>query len=84
MIVQPLSRFAVQRKQSSVNERGCPMKKKGLSILLALALVLSLPVSALAADFSDLDGHWAQAYMEDLADQRLFLRLRGRDDAAGR
>jgi hypothetical protein len=48
------------------------MKKRVLSILLTLALALSLPVSALAASYSDLEGHWAQEYMEDLADRGYF------------
>lgn len=39
--------------------------KRALSILLSLALTLSLmPVSSLAADTNDLDGHWTAAAIE--------------------
>ncbi len=44
------------------------MKKRLLSLLLAVCLSLSLALPATAASkFSDLSGHWAQTYMETLA-----------------
>ena len=43
------------------------MKRKLMSVLLAAALTIGLSVPAMAAEYSDLNGHWAQAYMEDLA-----------------
>ncbi|MGI6029772.1 MAG: S-layer homology domain-containing protein [Candidatus Heteroscillospira sp.] len=42
--------------------------QKRLSVLLILALSLSLALPAAAA-FSDLEGHWAEDYMEDLYDR---------------
>lgn len=44
------------------------MKKKLLSALLALILTISLSAPALAATYTDLSGHWAASYMQDLAD----------------
>ncbi|SMC36892.1 S-layer homology domain-containing protein [Papillibacter cinnamivorans] len=48
------------------------MFKKTLSVVLALSLILSMSLSALAAGYSDLTGHWAKAYMEDLAEKGYF------------
>ncbi len=45
------------------------MKKRIIATLSVLALLLSFSVSAYAASFSDLAGHWAKEYMEDLADR---------------
>lgn len=45
------------------------MKKKIIAILLALTLAISLSVPAFAASFSDLTGHWAKEYLEDLAER---------------
>lgn len=42
--------------------------KKILSLILALSMTATLSLSAFA-DFSDLEGHWAQSYMEDLYDR---------------
>jgi len=43
------------------------MKRKTLSVILAIVMLLSLSLPALAADYTDLTGHWAKTYMEDLA-----------------
>ncbi len=44
--------------------------KKLLAGLTAAALMLTAAVPALAkSDFSDLDGHWAESYIEDLYDR---------------
>jgi len=43
------------------------MKKRVISAMLAIVLTLSLSVSAFATTYSDLNGHWAKASMEDLA-----------------
>lgn len=43
------------------------MKKKIVSILLVFVLIFSVSVPAWASDYTDLEGHWAQKYMEDLA-----------------
>ena len=41
--------------------------KKLLSVVLAVAVLLSMAVPAVAAsEFSDLEGHWAKSYMEKL------------------
>jgi len=45
------------------------MKRKALSILLALAIAFSASVPVLAANYTDLQGHWAKEYMESLADK---------------
>lgn len=42
-----------------------------LALLLAVALLAALSVPAFAADYTDLQGHWAKSYMEDLADKGL-------------
>jgi len=47
------------------------MRKKFLSIILVLALAISCSVQALAATYTDLSGHWAKTYLEDLADKGL-------------
>lgn len=44
------------------------MKKRLLSMLLVLTLLSSLSVPALAASYSDLKGHWAESYIEELSD----------------
>lgn len=41
--------------------------KRLLALLLTLALTLTLAVGAAASGYTDLDGHWAKDYMEDLA-----------------
>lgn len=46
------------------------MKKRVLSAVLVFAICLTLSVPAFAATFSDLKGHWAEKYMEDLADRK--------------
>ncbi len=43
------------------------MKKRLLSVVLALVLALSLALPVLATSYSDLEGHWAEPYMEDLS-----------------
>ncbi len=43
------------------------MKKRLLSALLALVLAVSLSVPAFAAEYKDLNNHWAKPYMETLA-----------------
>ncbi len=45
------------------------MKKRLLSLLLVLALALSLALPAMAAGYSDLEGHWAEPYMMDLSNR---------------
>ena len=46
------------------------MKMKRMpALLLALCLLLSLFGAASAATFSDLEGHWAESYMTDLAER---------------
>lgn len=45
------------------------MKNKVFSVILVLALAFSLSIPAFAAGFSDLNGHWAKEYMEDLANK---------------
>jgi|GEM_PF-1278411 len=51
--------------------------KKLVSLLLCAAMALSFCIIAFASSFSDLEGHWAQSYMEDLADKGFFA---GYDD----
>lgn len=48
------------------------MKKRLLSALLAVIMVLSVSVSAFAATYSDLKNHWAKEYMEELAAKGIF------------
>lgn len=47
------------------------MKKRILSFLLAITLVVSLAMPAYAASYTDLTGHWAKTYMESLSDKGL-------------
>lgn len=44
------------------------MKKRLLSLLLVVVLTASLAVPASAASFTDLPGHWAESYINKLAD----------------
>lgn len=44
------------------------MKKRLLSLLLIVALTASLAVGASAASFTDLKGHWAETYINKLAE----------------
>jgi hypothetical protein len=48
------------------------MWKKMVSVILAALLSVTLCIPAFAAEFSDLSGHWAREYMEDLADKGYF------------
>ena len=57
------------------------MKKRLLSLLLVLALALSLALPAMAAAYSDLEGHWAETYMMDLSDRGY---LKGYEDGTMR
>ncbi len=43
------------------------MKRHVIALLLALAILFSLSATAGAAGFSDLEGHWAKSYIENLA-----------------
>lgn len=43
------------------------MKKRILSVFLALVMTFALSVSAFATTYPDLTNHWAKTYMEDLA-----------------
>lgn len=45
--------------------------RKLLSVLLAVALLASLALPAFAANYTDLEGHWAKSYMETLAEKGL-------------
>lgn len=47
------------------------MKKRLLSAMLAILLILSVSTTAFAASYSDLEGHWAKEYMYDLSDRGL-------------
>ena len=44
------------------------MKKRVLTSIMAMVLVISLAVPAFGATYSDLKNHWAKTYMEALAD----------------
>lgn len=44
------------------------MKKRLVSLLLVLTLLASLSVSALAASYTDLKGHWSEPYITELSD----------------
>ena len=57
------------------------MKKKLIAAVLAIIMCVSLTVPALAVEFSDLKDHWAQEYMEDLAQRKL---LSGYEDGTMR
>ena len=43
--------------------------KKIIAVLLAVAMVFAMSVSAFAASFSDLENHWAKPFMEDLVER---------------
>ncbi|MEA4895208.1 MAG: S-layer homology domain-containing protein [Oscillospiraceae bacterium] len=43
------------------------MKKRVLTSIMAITLVISLSVPAFAATYTDLTNHWAKTYMESLA-----------------
>lgn len=55
---------------------GMNMKKRVLALVLCAVLAVTMAAPAMAA-FPDLEGHWAQSYMEDLADRGY---LSGYDD----
>lgn len=57
------------------------MKKKLISTLLALALILSFGAPAFAVSYSDLEGHWSKEYMTDLSNRGL---LQGYEDSTMR
>ena len=44
------------------------MKKRIVALLLTLALLAALPVTALAAKYTDLTGHWSEPYITELSD----------------
>ncbi len=44
------------------------MKKRVLTSIMVIVLIISLAVPAFAATYSDLKNHWAKTYMEALAD----------------
>lgn len=44
------------------------MKKRIIALLLSLGLLFSLPTPVLAAEFTDLENHWAAPYLNELAD----------------
>lgn len=45
------------------------MKKRIVSVMMLLVLIISVSVPALAAGYKDLEGHWAKEYMLDLAEK---------------
>lgn len=45
------------------------MKNKALSLILVVVLAFSLAAPAFAANFTDVNGHWAKDYLLDLADR---------------
>ena len=47
------------------------MRKRILSVILVLALAISCSVQAFATTYTDLSGHWAKTYLENLADKGL-------------
>lgn len=47
------------------------MKKRFLGVILAIAMAISFSVQAFAASYTDISGHWAEEYLEDLADRGL-------------
>ncbi len=53
------------------------MKKRAMALALCFALIFSLGMPAFAAAYSDLEGHWARKYIEDLAAKGL---MSGYDD----
>ena len=44
------------------------MKKRIVALLLALTLLAALPVTALAAEYTDLAGHWSEPYITELTE----------------
>lgn len=50
---------------------GVKMKKKIISLFLVIALLVALPIQTLAVSYSDLSGHWAKTYIEDLVSRDL-------------
>ena len=44
------------------------MKKRVLSLLLAVLVAASLPTAVLAAEYTDLEGHWSEPYITELTD----------------
>ena len=44
------------------------MKKRIVALLLASALLSALPVTALAAEYTDLTGHWSEPYITELTE----------------
>lgn len=44
------------------------MKNRIVALLLALALLAALPVTALAAEYTDLAGHWSEPYITELTE----------------
>lgn len=44
------------------------MKKRIVALLLSLGLLSALPLPVQAAEFTDLEGHWAAPYLNELAD----------------
>ena len=45
--------------------------RKLLAVLLSVALLAALALPVFAANYTDLEGHWAKSYMEDLAEKGL-------------
>jgi hypothetical protein len=45
------------------------MKKRIVSAILVLFLMVSVSIPALAVEYPDLKGHWAEKYMKDLAER---------------
>ncbi len=45
------------------------MKKRIISIVMVFVLAVSVGIPALAAGYTDLNGHWAKEYMLDLAEK---------------
>ncbi|MFI3313237.1 MAG: S-layer homology domain-containing protein, partial [Eubacteriales bacterium] len=44
------------------------MLKKWIAICLSVVMIASMAMTATASDYSDLDGHWAEEYLLELAD----------------
>ena len=57
------------------------MKKRIISAALAFALCFALAIPALAVEFKDLKGHWAEEYMLDLVERKF---LSGYEDGTMR
>lgn len=45
------------------------MKKRVISVICIVVIAFSLSVSAIATNYTDLDGHWSKEYIEDLAER---------------